>query len=80
MEISPQDAIAEGIETAEMVRHRGGDFSHGVQGWMNYGPPRSYNFATPQESYAILWDARYAKKGYPFSSNPWAWQYTFRVI
>jgi hypothetical protein len=78
-EISADDAIAEGVETAEGVRHRQGNFAPGVQGWMNYGPRRGYNWATPQESYESMWDAINRHKN-PWVANPWVWCVEFREI
>jgi hypothetical protein len=33
-----------------------------------------------REKYARVWDKIYAKRGYTWSSNPWVWVITFRVI
>jgi len=78
-EISAEDAIAEGVETAEHERQQRGDLSFGPLGWINYGPPRSYNFETPQGAYASLWDSINGNKN-PWAANPWVWRVAFRVL
>jgi len=32
------------------------------------------------QSFRQWWDARYAKRGFPWSSNPWVWCRSFRII
>lgn len=76
--ITADDAIAEGVEDAEGKRHRAGDFKPGVQGWINYGPPRSYNYATPQESFQSLWKSINGDESW--DANPWVWAISFKVV
>jgi hypothetical protein len=78
-EISADDAFAEGVESAEARRHRHGDFSPGALGYVNYGPRRGYNFETPQESFATLWDALNGRQN-PWAANCWVWVISFRRL
>lgn len=75
-EISEIDALDEGIVREELPRDPD-----------NFHPPGSYGFIaikgrgiihqTPQQAYQQTWDALNAKRGFPWSSNPWVWCITF---
>lgn len=74
-ETSEADAIAEGLQTGQIVR--GGDVRCGMRTIWYFGTSEGFD---PHEAFEMLWDARYAKQGYPFAGNPWAWKYKVRVI
>lgn len=65
LDISPNDAIAEGIE------------GWGHNTWKDYLKP-SYACTNPIESYLSLWDSINGEGA--FSKNPWVWVYTFKRI
>ena len=41
---------------------------------------KSTLYKTPAIAFERLWDTLNAKKGYPWSSNPWVWAIEFKVI
>lgn len=66
-EITPEDAIAEGIEPAELTGY-----------WRDYGP-EPMPHVSPVDSYASLWRSLHRKPGQTWDENPWIAAYTFRV-
>lgn len=77
-DISEEDAIAEGV-----APH--------LEGWYPYG--RAILFwkgaradvpaqccVNAKDSFEGLWDSLNAKRGFPWSANPWVWAYTFRRV
>jgi len=48
-----------------------------------YMPPatlREQRLSVPQIVFAGYWDSTYAKRGYPWESNPWTFPITFKVV
>jgi len=68
-EITPLDATKEGCYAFTQFKDLG-------PGEM--GPPKVEYTRTPIERFAKLWDSLNAKRGYPWSSNPWVWVISFR--
>jgi hypothetical protein len=55
------------------------------EGWAFEGlkPNQSYNpvvMDTARQWYRFEWDRLNAKRGFPWSANPWVWALTFRRI
>lgn len=70
-EISEADAKAEGA-----VFHDGHGVGH--SGW-RHDPNHGYVYDTARNSFAALWGSINEKRA-PWSSNPWVWALSFRVI
>lgn len=66
-EISEEDAKAEGIK--EYSNHTFG-----------LDAPAACMGPIPVMAYMRLWDSINAKRGYPWSSNPWCWCLTFKRV
>lgn len=73
-DISEADAVKEGIRSLSTYRGSSNtlypDYSGKIHGL----------FKNPIDSYHTLWYSLNAKKGYPWSSNPWVWVVEFKVI
>jgi hypothetical protein len=67
-EISPLDAIAEGIM----------EYEPGAFHWEPWGPGTEY-FRGPRDAFLTLWDSINAKRGHGWDVNPWVWVVEFRV-
>jgi hypothetical protein len=69
-DISEEDAIAEGVE-----------WHNGVKKWRSYDLKGQTPFLqrTAVSSYQTLWDSINVKK-HPWSSNPFVWALTFKVL
>lgn len=74
--ITPADAVAEGAHEVlltpdhplrEDAYARGSDF-------------KGQRFAGARDAYAAIWDALNAKRGYPWSANPWVWIIEFKRL
>jgi hypothetical protein len=63
-DITEADAVAEGIETPDV----GNSEFDNVGEW------------EPRLGYQWLWDSINAKRGHPWSSNPWVWVVEFRRV
>lgn len=72
---------------------RGSDaIKEGIYPFYNYGSALIAGFtwqdrrdvdvvkSSATEAFHALWDSVNAKKGYPFSSNPWVWVVEFKVV
>lgn len=72
--ITPQDAIAEGIELVS------GDYNRDdLSGcWRDYSGKQHY-WNSPIDSFHSLWDSIVSIRA-PWESNPWVWVVTFRRI
>ena len=66
-DITEEGAIAEGT-TVKAVAAPGGFF------------PTAFLSGTFRYGYAQTWDFRNAKRGYPWSSNPWDWAIRFKKV
>lgn len=71
-DILEEDARAEGA-----VFHDGGGVGH--SGW-RHDPSAGYVFGTAIHSFAGLWNAINAKRGFGWDVNPWVWAVEFRSI
>ena len=68
--ITEEDAIAEGISASDI---EGIGRRYFVPGTDLVGHRARYAFVG-------LWDSINAKRGYPFTSNPWVWVYELRRV
>jgi hypothetical protein len=74
-DISKEDAIAEGIKSAQLPGEE--TFNHR---WKDYQAKFiKCGFSCPTDSFRTLWDSINAQK-YTWESNPWVWVIKFRRI
>lgn len=74
-EITEEDAIAEGVES-EVPGCSSVYWNYRDNLWDGAFP----NDHEARCSFQTLWDSINAKRGHPWSSNPWVWVYTFRRL
>jgi hypothetical protein len=82
LEVSDQDADAEGIERNWVGNVPGWNpTEHGYIGtpWPENDGDDAY-FRTAREAFQELWDSINAKRGYGWDYNPWVWVVSFRRI
>lgn len=73
-DITPEDAIAEGIRLTRLT------FAEcTVSHWEDYPTPNIGN-EDPRTAFAVLWDSIYAKRGLGWDVNPWVWVIDFKVV
>ncbi len=83
-EISPEDAIAEGL--ACLSKDQGRMYKYGVPdrdglpGSDDSGWPWHEWRQSPVDAYAFLWDQINAERGYPWAKNDWVWPIGFKRI
>lgn len=71
MEITPEDAIAEGL----VQTTRFGAPAFGCRDWV-----MDDYVNRPVPAFYALWDSINANRGYDFDTNPWVWAVTFRPL
>ena len=78
-DISDADALAEGVGEVTFIPDDG--FPPSL-GYPSPADGREYPllYPTAREAYRHAWDALNAKRGYPWTSNPWVWVVTFRRV
>lgn len=75
-DITPLDCEAEGITGKTLPTPCVGGI------WLPYEEYRNGDglvYGTPRDAFAALWDSINAKRGFPFSENPWVWKVGFEV-
>jgi hypothetical protein len=92
-DITPEDALAEGIMSNEEYEARASEDNlfpcprcEGYQVHEAFG----YDYGiteidctycnTQKKRYRIIWDSLNAKRGYSWESNPWVWVISFKVV
>ena len=81
--ITPQDAIAEGVESVVATRERFGCRASGMLLYRNYLDKRTEwatGYESPIDSFCTLWNSIYDSRGYGWDVNPWCWVVDFRVL
>jgi hypothetical protein len=76
-DISEENAKAEGIKGH--TEHGGGSHSNPITIYPAF-PEKDGGFLSPRDAYEALWDSINAKRGYPWSDNPWVWVVEFEVL
>src|SRR5574343_491511 len=76
-EITEEDAIAEGVESAACAARPGKRVYRDY--YLDKHDPFEW-YADPRRSYESLWDRINGKRGYPWVSNPWVWAVEFRRV
>ena len=77
MDISPDDARAEGIGRYTYQFGTAGGYK--VSKYVAF-PEKEGGFPTAKEAFAALWDSIYAKRGLGSEVNPWVWACEFRRV
>ena len=67
-DITPSDCIAEGVEV--IANEWGTPWYKGPQG----------EWKSSREAFSAFWNSINAKRGFPWSSNPWVWVVEFRQV
>ena len=77
-DISEADAVKEGIKEFRINCSRDGIKT----AYRDYSDVHNdvVTLNNPTASFRTLWDTLNAKKGYPWSSNPWVWVVEFKVV
>jgi hypothetical protein len=78
-EISEEDARAEGI-WPKMQPEAGPMPAGEAFYWGGNGIAEGGGFDTAKQCYACLWDSHNAKRGFPWSANPWVWAISFKRL
>jgi len=78
-DISEADALKEGIRNYNFEMEDSPDTYVGYT-HLQKDDGKSTLYKTPAIAFERLWDTLNAKKGYPWSSNPWVWAIEFKVI
>ena len=78
-DISEADALKEGIRNYNFEMEDSPDTYVGYT-HLQKDDGKSTLYKTPAIAFERLWDTLNAKKGYPWSSNPWVWVVEFKVI
>ena len=78
-DISEADAVKEGIRNYNFEMEDSPDTYVGYT-HLQKDDGKSTLYKTPAIAFERLWDTLNAKKGYPWSSNPWVWAIEFKVI
>lgn len=68
-DITHDDAVAEGVIEWIRNEYKSGSYLDNAM--------RGAACAKPERAFALLWDSLNAKRGYPWSSNPWVWVIEF---
>lgn len=71
-DITEDDAVKEGIR---MTDPKDGEF---IAHYNSTKHPASFNFTTARQAYSELWDEINGESSW--SSNPWVWVYSFKLI
>lgn len=75
-EISEDGAVAEGIRRDTIAAT--GDHPE-LECWVTI-PDDNHAYVTPIDAFEKLWDSLNAKRGFPWSANPWVWVIEFKVL
>ena len=78
-DISEADALKEGIRNYNFETEDSPDTYVGYT-HLQKDDGKSTLYKTPAIAFERIWDTLNAKKGYPWSSNPWVWVVEFKVI
>lgn len=78
-DISEADALKEGIRNYNFEMEDSPDTYVGYT-HLQKDDGKSTLYKTPAIAFERLWDTLNAKKGYPWSSNPWVWVVEFKVV
>lgn len=68
-DITHDDAVAEGVIEWIRNEYKSGSYLDNAM--------RGAACAKPERAFALLWDSLNAKRGHPWSSNPWVWVIEF---